>query len=130
VKALLLLAVLGQAAGAAAPPVSGGGRIVVEPSKIDFGRVLTQRTLNRSVQVRNAGQEDLLIAEVTSSCDCAVARDYDTVVKPGRSTTLRVSLDTRDATGRLTRTLHIRSSDPTRPEVELKVEATVVAGRR
>jgi hypothetical protein len=122
----LLLAGLLLGAPASPAPSAAGSRIMVEPTRVDFGRVLTQRTVTRSVQVRNAGQVDLVIERVSSSCDCTVARDYDTVVKPGRSTTLKVSLDTREAPGRVVRSLLIHSNDPTRSQVEVKLEATVV----
>jgi hypothetical protein len=127
VSALLLLALLQAAPSPAASPAAAP-RIVVDPERVDLGRVLTQRTLTRPVQVRNAGTADLVIEKISSSCDCAVAKGYDPVVKPGASTSLRLTLETRAAAGRLVRSLIVHSNDPSRPKVELRVEATVVAG--
>ena len=124
----LLAALLQGATPSPSPATAAGPRIVVDPVRVDLGRVLTRRILTRPIQVRNAGAQDLVIDRVTSSCNCTVAQGYDTVVKPGRSTTLRLSLDTRDTPGRVVRSLLIHSNDPTRPQVELRVEATVVKG--
>ncbi|HEX6736671.1 MAG TPA: DUF1573 domain-containing protein [Vicinamibacteria bacterium] len=128
--ALVLAALLQAATPAppASPAATAGPRIVIDPQRVDLGRVLTRRTLTRPIQVRNAGTADLVIERVTSSCDCAVAKGYESVVKPGRSITLRLSLDTRANPGRVVRSLLVHSNDPTRPQVELRVEATVVAG--
>jgi hypothetical protein len=125
---ILLLAGLLAATPAPSPAAAAGPRIAVDPLRVDLGRVLTHRTLTRPIQVRNTGPQDLVIERVTSACDCTVVKGYDTVVKPGRSTTLRLSLDTRDKPGRVVRSLVIHSNDPTRPQVELKVEAVVVEG--
>jgi hypothetical protein len=125
---LLLAGLLAGATPTPSPAPAAGPRIAIDPLRVDLGRVLTHRTLTRPIHVRNTGPQDLVIERVTSSCDCTVARGYDTVVKPGRSTTLRLSLDTRDTPGRVVRSLVIHSNDPTRPQVELKVEAMVVDG--
>jgi uncharacterized protein DUF1573 len=127
VKALLLGLLLQAAASPEAVPPPGP-RIVVEPTRLDLGRVLTQRTLTRTVYVRNAGQADLVIERIASSCDCTVAKGYEALVKPGKATSLTVTLETRESVGRVSRTLGIHSNDPTRRLVEVSLEATVVAG--
>jgi len=108
----------------------GGPRLVVEPTAFDFGRTQPRKTLQKEFRLRNLGTEDLVIEGVTTTCGCTVADGYGKVVKPGASTGLRVSLTTGAATGRLSRSVLVRTNDPVRPRVELKVEATVVAGGR
>jgi uncharacterized protein DUF1573 len=128
VRAVLLLGLLLQAAASPETSPAPGPRIVVEPTRFELGRVLTQRTLTRTVQVRNVGQADLVIDRVASTCDCTVAKGYESSLKPGQSTSLTVTLDTREHVGPVTRTLAIHSNDPSRRVVEVTVEATVVAG--
>jgi hypothetical protein len=48
-------------------------------------------------------------------------------VKPGASTHLNVSLQTRTSTGKLQKSVLIKSNDPTKALYELKLEATVAA---
>jgi hypothetical protein len=129
VRALLLAALLlaretpvppSPAAAAPAP------RIAVEPASFDFGRVVPQRTLHRQFQVRNFGSADLDIERVSTSCGCTAALLDNKVVKPGGSAALRVSFETRNYSGKVTRSVLIKSNDPAHPTVELKLEATVI----
>jgi hypothetical protein len=129
VKALVL-AVLLLARETPVPPspVAAGPapRIAVEPVSFDFGRVVPQRTLHRQFQVRNFGSADLDIERVSTSCGCTAALLDSKVVKPGGSAALRVSFETRNYSGKVTRSVLIKSNDPAHPTVELKLEATVI----
>jgi hypothetical protein len=58
-----------------------------------------------------------------------VASGFAEVIKPGGSTPLRVSLQTRDARGRITKKVLVRSNDPARSLLEIAVSAEVTAGR-
>jgi hypothetical protein len=60
-----------------------------------------------------------------TTCGCTVAKDYAKVVKPGGSTPLRVELQTRNASGRLARSVLVKSNDPSGRALEIKVEALV-----
>ena len=119
------LAVLLLAAEVPVPATPGAPRIAVEPAAFDFGRVVPQRTLHRQFSVRNFGSADLDIERVTTSCGCTAALLDHKVVKPGGSAALRVSFETRNYTGKVTRSVLIKSNDPARPTLELKLEATV-----
>jgi Protein of unknown function (DUF1573) len=133
--AVLLLAGLGAATAVAqhnaAPPGGAQGaparapRIAVEPTVFDFGKALQEKTLEKEFTVRNLGNEDLVIESVSTTCGCTVAEGYSKVVKPGASTPLRVKLQTRTTVGRLSRSVLIKSNDPSGRPLELKVEATV-----
>jgi hypothetical protein len=127
--AVVLLA--GSAATAVAQqpaPVSAparGPRISVEPAVFDFGKAQQEKTLEKEFTVRNLGNEDLVIESVSTTCGCTVAEGYSKVIKPGASTPLRVKLQTRTSSGRLSRSVLIKSNDPSGRPLELKVEATV-----
>ena len=104
-----------------------GPRIAVDPASFDFGKALQNKTLHKDFVVRNVGAADLEISRVSTTCGCTAALADSTVVKPGASTTLRVDLQTRTYTGKLERKILVESNDPKSP-LELKVQATVVAG--
>jgi hypothetical protein len=120
---VLLAAVLG--ADAPAPPPAAP-RIVVEPTSFDFGAVKAARVVQKEFLVRNHGRALLLIESVTSSCGCTAALTESKTVKPGGSTPLRVTLTAPAEQGRLLKSVLIKSNDPARPSVEVKVEALVV----
>ena len=54
-----------------------------------------------------------------------MAEGYAKLIKPGGSTPLRVSLETRTYRGKVERKVLIRTNDPSAKVAELKVEATV-----
>jgi hypothetical protein len=105
-----------------------GPRIRVEPESFDFGNAAQNKTLRKEFSIRNFGTVDLLIESVTTTCGCTAALTESKVVKPGGSTPLRVSLETRAYKGRVQRSVMVRSNDPQAALVEVKVEVTVEPG--
>ena len=106
-----------------APPK--GPRISIEPASFDFGRVVKNRTLQKEFSIRNFGSEDLVIGSVSTTCGCTAALPESKLVKPGGATPLRVTLETRDYSGRVERKVLVRSNDPTTNLAEVTVVATV-----
>jgi hypothetical protein len=100
-------------------------RIAVEPMTHDFGTLLPMRTVQKEFTIRNVGKKDLVILGVSTTCGCTVAEMETTVIKPGHTTPLKVNLETRGAKGRLARSVLVRSNDPVRAVVEVKIQATV-----
>jgi hypothetical protein len=109
-------------AGAAETPAP---IIRVEPDGFDFGRALPGRTLRKEFTLRNAGDAELVIAGVSTTCGCTAAIAGAKRLAPGRTTPLTVTLETRDYHGRVERRVLVRSNDPKTPLLELKVAATV-----
>jgi hypothetical protein len=99
--------------------------IRVEPAAFDFGRALAHRTLRKEFTLRNAGERELVIEKVTTTCGCTAAIAGETTLKPGRSTPLSVTLETREYRGHVERRVLVRSNDPRTPVLELTVSATV-----
>jgi hypothetical protein len=112
---------------AEARPAAGGPRIAVEPPSFDFGKALQNKTLQKEFSIRNLGDADLVLDSVTTSCGCTVADGYSKVVKPGASTHMQVTLQTRASSGKLQKSVLIKSNDPAKGLYELKLEATVSA---
>jgi hypothetical protein len=102
-------------------------RIRVEPAGFDFGKALPGKTLRKEFTLKNFGDAELVIDKVTTTCGCTAALTADNKLKPGASTVLRVTLETRTYTGKLERYVLVRSNDPTTPLVQVKVSATVEA---
>jgi Protein of unknown function (DUF1573) len=103
-------------------------RIRVEPESFDFGKAAQNKTLRKEFSIRNFGNADLVIESVSTTCGCTAALTDSKVVKPGGTTPLRVSLETRAYKGRIQRSVMVRSNDPRSELVEVKVLASVEAG--
>jgi Protein of unknown function (DUF1573) len=123
--ALTMPAAAQDAAATAAPANAAVPRIAVEPPMFDFGKAQQEKTLEKEFRIRNLGAADLVIEEVVTTCGCTVAEGYAKVVKPGGSTPLRVKLATRNSSGKLARSVLVKSNDPSGRPVEIKVEAQV-----
>ena len=125
----LTLALPGLADEPKKPRVKGP-RIVVAPGSFDFGEVLPNKTLNREFLIHNHGSKDLVIKKVTTDCGCTAALLDDTTVRPGDSTPLRVSLDTRSRLGPLKKRVLIQSNDLARRTFQITLSAKVVSGKK
>jgi hypothetical protein len=128
--AVLAAAVLLSVAGGAEERTAAGPRIRVEPEGFDFGRVLQDKTLRKTFTIRNFGDADLAIEGVSSSCDCTAAQPEATLVVPGGSTSLLVTLRTRRYSGTLERQVVVRTNDARTPRLEVKLRATGEAKAR
>ena len=124
-SALLLAAFLLAPPAAPNPAPATGPRIVAEPAAFDFGKVVQERTLSKQFELRNFGVTDLVIENVATTCGCTAALLDNKVVKPGGRASLRVTFETRRYTGKVARSVLVKSNDPERPTLELKLEATV-----
>jgi hypothetical protein len=124
---LLLAAVIATAEDAKPAQPASGARISIEPASFDFGKALPNKTLTKEFVVKNFGTEDLVIDRVTTTCGCTVASGYEKRVKPGGTTNLRVSLETRTSSGRIERKVAVKSNDPEKSVAEVSVIATVGA---
>lgn len=99
--------------------------IRVEPEGFDFGKALPWKTLSKEFVVRNFGDAELVIENVTTTCGCAAAIAAKTRLEPGGSTPMRVTFETRSYVGRVQREVLIRSNDPGQPTLVVKLSATV-----
>ena len=108
-------------------PDAKGPRISVEPASFDFGKAVQNKTLSKEFSIKNYGTEDLVIENVSTTCGCTAALLDSKVVKPGGTTPLRVTLETRSYSGKVERKILIRSNDAATSLLEVKVEATVAA---
>jgi len=125
--------------------------LVVEPSEVDLGAVpITDGLISATFTVRNAGQSDLTISGMETTCGCTTAvletsegtspvfggtspekpSDWSVVLAPGKEARLIATLDLMfhgpDATGRVRRGISVISNDPlnSRVDVSFVVEVT------
>ena len=126
VAALLSLpACAGSGAGAA------GARLSASPEAFDFGNVLPEKTLERDITLRNVGDAELVVKNVSTTCNCTVVDgSYAAKLAPGASSSMRVRITTPAYEGRTEQTVSIDTNDSERPRVEVKVSATVIATQK
>jgi hypothetical protein len=109
--ALTLLALGISPAAAQSAKRAAGAVIEIEPSEHDFGRARQDQELVHDFVVTNTGTEDLVLSKIVTACGCTAAVAAETIVPPGGSTTLRVTLETRKYKGRIERSVSMASND-------------------
>jgi hypothetical protein len=107
-----------------APAAVSGPRMEIEPEVHDFGKAKQELKLEKEFVIKNTGTADLTIGRISTSCGCTVAEPAEKVIKPGKSTTMKVTLETRRYSGSVERTVAISSNDPRRIK-SIKVKAFV-----
>lgn len=105
--------------------VNGPG-IEVAPEDHDFGRVPQNTKLEKEFEIRNIGTEELSIGRISTSCGCTAALTAEKFVKPGESTTLEVTVETRMYKGEIQRTVSVASNAANSKITQIRVKAFVV----
>jgi len=123
------IATLGLFAAFASSSAWAAPRIEVEPESFDFGEARQQSTLHKEFRLVNLGDSALEIVRVSTSCGCTATQLAETVIEPGASEVLRVSVNTRSDRGKIVRTVLVSSNDPERPRLKIALSATVVPER-
>jgi hypothetical protein len=131
---LLLLAV-----AAIAGPAIGQERQVTQggkpKTKIDqplhnFGELKSGTPLKHSFVVKNSGDSDLLINNVTPSCGCT-ATDFDKVVPPGKEGKITLAIEhTESLQGEVSKSATVNTNDPAMPSFILTLRASFKLERK
>lgn len=110
----------------AAPRRSDAGHLTVDRKMIDFGLVEPLADFNGKFTLTNDGNEDLIIASLTESCQCTVGKiKVPTTLKPGESIPLEVKFKTPAAAGPVLHNVTVHSKPPAQPE-KLTVSVTAL----
>ena len=113
-----------------APPETSrdGPRLVVDQSHVDLGVVRQGGTYDFSYVLTNAGDANLLIRRIRSTCGCTVTRpNKPQVLEAGEQLTIDASFDSTGRVGLQKKTIEVYSNDPLQPQVVLTFGAEVEA---
>lgn len=109
-----------------AQPASAGAqpKLVIPVKKLDFGKQPKEKSLTRSIVVKNTGKADLRIEAVVPSCGCTTV-DFPKVIAAGKSGAIKVKVDTGKSVGSHTKSVTIQTNDPEQPAVQVELTFTV-----
>lgn len=91
------------------------GKLKLDKNKYDFGNVQEGKYYIANIKLTNTGEGDLEIKNITTTCGCAAALVTDKIVKPGKSSLLKVELDTSNREGKFVRAVNIHTNDRLQP---------------
>jgi hypothetical protein len=107
--------------------VSGADPVIHFPeTQHDFGKVNSGDKVNYTFRFVNKGESPLVIKDIKTSCGCTAALLSLDNLQPGQEGTLMVELDTKNRSGKMSRTITVQSNDPKDPAKILTIYADIV----
>lgn len=98
-----------------------------ETETYDMGTVMQIDRPEFVFKFKNAGNGQLAIENVQSSCGCTVPELTKKIYEPGESGEIHVKYDPTGKNGPQHKQIHVFSNDPNRPDISLNVIANVEA---
>ena len=115
---MLAAPVRAQDSGAKAP------KLVIASPEHDFGKVKEGESVTFTFSVKNAGNTELQIVNVSPGCGCT-ASDFSKSVAPGAEGKITLSVNTTGMNGKQSRYADVISNDKTQPGFKLWVHLDV-----
>lgn len=115
------------AAALLATPAAGQAlhpRAVIPDPVYDAGGVAKGEKISHDFVIRNDGEAPLEISDVRPACGCTVA-EFDKVIAPGETGTVRTMLDTMSFDGPIGKAIMVFTNDPVNPKLQLSLKADV-----
>ena len=95
----------------------------------DLGAARPNSVAGKTIKLRNAGAQPLLIHKIETSCPCLTVEAPQSSIGPGETADVNLLLDTTGYEGVLARSASILSNDPVSPRVVIDVTAFVRPAR-
>jgi hypothetical protein len=91
----------------------------------DFGDIYRGQKATHLFTIKNAGNDTLLIKNVSASCGCTAAMASENVVPPKSTSRLNVTFSSEGYGGRVHKTVTVESNDPLNPVQRVNITANV-----
>ena len=100
-------------------------RAAVDQPIFDFGTVAQGKKVDHSFTIKNSGDAPLTIGQVSTSCGCTVAEVSSRSISPGKSSTIKASFDSKNFSGRISKTIYVHTNDPKTPIYNLTIKGNL-----
>ncbi len=101
-------------------------KISLSETMWDFGYVPKTGRVSHTYQIKNIGQDTLIIVKVRASCGCATTPLSKQRLAPNQTTDMKVIFNPRKlAVGETTKKLQVISNDPNNPFAEVQFTAKI-----
>ncbi len=102
-----------------------GAKIFFPETQHDFGVVQEGKKLEYTFKFQNNGTESLVIKDVKTSCGCTAAVVSENTIKPGQDGSIKVNFDTKNRSGRNSKSITVVSNDTKEPNKVITIYADV-----
>ena len=112
-----------------APATATGGKpkIVCDEPEFDFGEKRNDEKVEHEFVIKNAGDGQLLINKVRTTCGCTVAQPEKKELQPGESTKIKATLTLANRQGPQTKNITVESNDPENPVLTLTLKGVATS---
>ncbi|MBT1076185.1 DUF1573 domain-containing protein [Geobacter grbiciae] len=97
----------------------------VDRPVFDFGSISQGKKLEHVFKLMNKGDSPLTINRTKTSCGCTVANVSTKTIAPGKSADLKISFDSANFGGKVTKTITVESNDPASPTTTLTIKGNI-----
>lgn len=101
-------------------------KVSVQQNEFDFGDINQNDIVDHAFVITNTGGDILKISDVRASCGCTAAQPDKTELKPGESTKLKVTFNSKGRKGPQVKSVNFKTNDPGKPVVNLIIKCNII----
>lgn len=102
-------------------------RVQFDATEFSYGKIKAGEKVTHEFRLTNAGKKPLIIRKVKASCGCTAATPDKSELKPGESTTIKVTFDSTGRSGRDSKSVTVITNDPRQPTTNLIIQGEIEA---
>ena len=104
-----------------------GSRITSLEKEFDFGNIVEGAIVTHDFVITNDGDSELYLIKVSSTCGCTVAKPEKEKLKPGETTKLRTTFNSKGKHGRQKKYINVFTNDTSNIRYRLVILANVLS---
>ncbi|NWF90995.1 MAG: DUF1573 domain-containing protein [Ignavibacteriaceae bacterium] len=99
----------------------------VSDEEFDFGNIEQGKIVEHNFVLVNTGGDLLKISNVRATCGCTAAKPDKSELKPGESTSIKVTFNSAGRMGQQQKFVYLSTNDPANSELMLKIKGNVIS---
>lgn len=99
--------------------------VSISPKESDFGTIRPGEKAHCDFTLTNQGKRKLIIRKTKASCGCTAVTTGSHALAPGKSTSIRVTFDSKGKSGRQYKSVSVFTNDPQRPEITINIKGEI-----
>ncbi|MBN2667905.1 MAG: DUF1573 domain-containing protein [Bacteroidales bacterium] len=104
--------------------------IEFKENEFEFGTINQGDKKDFKFEFTNKGKTDLYIRKIKTSCGCTATKADSEVIKPGQTSFIDVTFNSRGKSGKQNKTITIITNDPKNSQIVLRVKGDVIVPKQ
>lgn len=92
----------------------------------DFGEIVEGEKVSTIFLFKNKGDSDLIVKDIRVSCGCTAVLLSSKIIKPGKTSELKITFDSKGFKGDIKKSVYVHLNDPKRPIIQLIIKSKVI----